>query len=655
MGRFDASLTQALKQLSQQENATLYMTILAVLQTLLYRHTGQDDFLIGSPTTGRSRAEFTDLMGYLVNPVVLRADLSGGPTFKQLLERVRQNVLAAFEHQEYPFALLIERLQPDRAVWSLPLLQVMFVMQKAPAFADADLTSFAVGESGGCFKLGESVLEAITLDQQAALFDLTWTVAEVDSSLSVMLQYRKELFEASTIRRMLNHFNGILTAVIETPDTPVLALPLLADDEEEPLLKSRHSFDAETSHNFCLQELFEEQVRSSPNAAAIRFEGDQFTYDELNRKANQLAHRLRQLGVGPEVLVGLFAERSLDLVVSILAILKAGGAYVPLDPSYPQERLAFMISDSRIALLLTEHRLKERLPEHPVPVIFLDTISDDISSESDENPNLLTNPGNLAYVIYTSGSTGKPKGTEVTHANVTRLFAATDSWFRFGAGDVWTLFHSYAFDFSVWEIWGALLRGGRLVVVPYWISRSPEAFFDLLEQEAVTVLNQTPSAFRQLVHVCESFEKAKQLNLRLVIFGGEALDIQSLRPWFERYGDQHPQLVNMYGITETTVHVTYRPLKKDDLDAPGGSRIGVPIPDLQLHILDSRMRPVPIGVVGEMYVGGDGVARGYRNRPELTLERFLSDPFTGKPGLSFTGLVIWPDVYRMAMSSTLAA
>jgi len=628
--KLDAQLTQALKRLSREENATLYMTLLAVLQTLLYRYTGQEDFLIGSPTAGRARAEFRELIGYFVNPVVIRADLSGEPTFRRLLDRVRRNVLETFEHQDYPFAMLVERLQPDRADrprGGSPFLQVMFVLQKAPSFADEELAAFALG-SGGRIQLGKSLLEAIPLDQQISLFDLTLTVAEVGAGLSISLQYDTGLFDAGAIRRMLTCFNALLGAIADDPNLPVSTLSLPIDAEEERLLKEWADPGAQFHQPLCLHELFEEQVRLRPYQAALSFEGRRLTYDQLNREANRLAWRLRGLGVGPEVPVGLFMDRSFDLAIGILAILKAGGAYVPLDPSYSQERLAFMLADAGVALLLTEQRMRERLPEQSAPVVFVDLDREIVSRQSEENPRASTTPANLAYVIYTSGSTGKPKGTEVTHANVTRLFAATHHWFCFSEGDVWTLFHSYAFDFSVWELWGALLYGGRLVVTPYWVSRSPAAFLELLERESVTVLNQTPSAFRQLIQSCESSEGAGRLKLRLVIFGGEALDVPSLRPWFERYGDQQPQLVNMYGITETTVHVTYRPLTKEDLDKPGGSRIGRPIPDLRLYILDPQMRPVPVGVVGEMYVGGAGVARGYLGRPELTAERFLRDPFT---------------------------
>ncbi|HSU17312.1 amino acid adenylation domain-containing protein, partial [Longimicrobium sp.] len=380
-----------------------------------------------------------------------------------------------------------------------------------------------------------------------------------------------------------------------------------------------------------LERRFERRAAERPEAPALSFEGATLAYGEVNERANRLAHRLRALGVGPEVRVGIALERSAELVVSILAVLKAGGAYVPLDPAYPAERIAFVLEDAGVPVLVTSSGLLPGLSSFRGAVVRVDADAEAIAAGSGENPGVEAGPDGLAYVIYTSGSTGKPKGVEVTHANVVRLFDATEEWFGFGGEDVWTLFHSCAFDFSVWEIWGALLYGGRLVVVPFLTTRSPEDFHRLLVDEGVTMLSQTPSAFRQLVRAdLESGVDPSALRLRCVVFGGEALDPQSLGPWMERHGDERPRLVNMYGITETTVHVTYRVITRADLER-GGSPIGVPIPDLSLHVLDSRMEPVPPGVPGELFVGGAGVARGYLNRPELTAGRFVRDPFSADP------------------------
>jgi amino acid adenylation domain-containing protein len=390
-------------------------------------------------------------------------------------------------------------------------------------------------------------------------------------------------------------------------------------------LQSRSSSPRSSS---CIHEIFEAQADRTPDQPALVLGSQRLTYRELNERANQLAHFLRKQGVGPDVLVGLCVDRSIELVVGLLGILKAGGAYVPIDPQYPRERRAFMLQDSNSPLLLTEGALAPDVAAPNTKMLLLDKEWTAISREPTTNPRVAVGPQQLAYVIYTSGSTGTPKGTLISHHNVVRLFEATEAWFGFTERDVWTLFHSCAFDFSVWELWGALFYGGRLVVVPFGVSRTPEAFYRLLCDEGVTVLNQTPSAFRQLIRAEENAATQGELRLRYVIFGGEALDLKSLKPWFYRHGDARPQLVNMYGITETTVHVTYRPLKAADLDA--GSVIGVPIADLQLHLLDEERRPVAIGQPGEIYVGGAGVARGYLNRPELTAQRFIPDPFAAE-------------------------
>jgi amino acid adenylation domain-containing protein len=383
--------------------------------------------------------------------------------------------------------------------------------------------------------------------------------------------------------------------------------------------------------HYLIHQAFEQQVARAPAAIALTFDGMDVSYGELNRRAHCLAIRLRVLGVQPGTLVGICADRSIDLVVGILGILKAGGAYLPIDPACPPKRLAFMLADSDAPILLTQGHLQSRLSESSARVALIED-GDDLPSE-EKAPGCQASPDDPAYVIYTSGSTGTPKGVVVTHANLSHLFESTVPLFHFGPEDVWTLFHSAAFDFSVWELWGALIYGGRLVIVPYQLSRSPEEFYELLREQHVTVLNQTPSAFRQLVRAEESAVAIERLALRLVIFGGEALDPQILRPWFDRHGDQSPVLVNMYGITETTVHVTYRPMSLRDLSTTTGtSPIGRPIPNLQVHLLDGNSRPVAVGEAGEIHVSGLGVARGYLNRPELTADRFVPNPFDDRPG-----------------------
>ncbi|MXQ00278.1 amino acid adenylation domain-containing protein, partial [Burkholderia pseudomallei] len=397
-----------------------------------------------------------------------------------------------------------------------------------------------------------------------------------------------------------------------------------------------------------IHQLFEAQVDRKPEAIALTFEGQRLSYAELNARANRLAHYLQARGVGPDRLVALCAERGIEMVVGLLAILKAGGAYVPLDPAYASDRLRGIVEDSQPALVLADAVGRAALGEldGALPVIDLETDALRWREMPATNPEVASqHVHHLAYVIYTSGSTGRPKGVMVEHAQVVRLFGATQAWFGFDERDVWTLFHSYGFDFSVWEMWGALLHGGRLVIVPTEVTRTPSAFFALLCAEGVTVLNQTPSAFQALMSAQEEREEAagniERANvvahrLRYVIFGGEALEPRTLASWYARHGER-TQLVNMYGITETTVHVTYCALRAEDAMRLGASPIGVRIPDLQLYVLDDRREPVPMGVTGELYVGGAGVARGYLNRPELTRERFIDDPFVAGGRLYRTG------------------
>ncbi|WP_153895070.1 amino acid adenylation domain-containing protein, partial [Pseudomonas aeruginosa] len=428
------------------------------------------------------------------------------------------------------------------------------------------------------------------------------------------------------------HWRNLLRGIVANPRQRLGELPLLDAPERRQTLSEWNPAQRECAVQGTLQQRFEEQARQWPQAVALILDEQRLSYGELNARANRLAHCLIARGVGADVPVGLALERSLDMLVGLLAILKAGGAYLPLDPAAPEERLAHILDDSGVRLLLTQGHLLERLPRQAgVEVLAIDGLVLDGYAESDPLPTLSAD--NLAYVIYTSGSTGKPKGTLLTHRNALRLFSATEAWFGFDERDVWTLFHSYAFDFSVWEIFGALLYGGRLVIVPQWVSRSPEDFYRLLCREGVTVLNQTPSAFKQLMAVaCSADMATQQPALRYVIFGGEALDLQSLRPWFQRFGDRQPQLVNMYGITETTVHVTYRPVSEADLEGGLVSPIGGTIPDLSWYILDRDLNPVPRGAVGELYIGRAGLARGYLRRAGLSATRFVPNPFPGGAG-----------------------
>jgi amino acid adenylation domain-containing protein len=384
----------------------------------------------------------------------------------------------------------------------------------------------------------------------------------------------------------------------------------------------------ENDKELCLHQLFEIHARRSPESIALTCDGQNLTYAQLNSRANQLARRLHVLGVKAECPVAIYMERSIEMIVAILAVLKSGGAYVPLDLSHPKERLSFILKDTQSLILLTQEALLKTLPPYSGTVICLDGDHDLINSYEISDLSKKASSKQLAYVIYTSGSTGKPKGVLINHHHVARLFTQTENWFHFDSTDVWTMFHSYAFDFSVWEIWGPLINGGRLVIVPYFISRSPELFCQLLCQERVSVLNQTPSAFQQLMRVEERFTSSDPcLNLKFVIFGGEALNFNTLMPWLHRHGDEKPRLINMYGITETTVHATYHRITLNDLNSASNCIIGVPIPDLQIYVLDDQLQKVDTGKIGEIYVAGEGVARGYLNRPELTAERFIPNPF----------------------------
>ncbi|PTL76953.1 non-ribosomal peptide synthetase, partial [Vitiosangium sp. GDMCC 1.1324] len=615
--RLPPALSESLRAFHRREGVTPFMTYLAALQTLLYRYSGQDDLNVGTPVSGRGRPELEGLIGLFINTLVLRARMGARTPFRELLARAKESVLGAFSHQEVPFERLVEALQPERDLSRTPLFQVMLVYQQGLVMERA---------------LPGLTLRPLPVDGQTAKFDLTLYVTDGEQGLETALEYNTDLFEAATADRMLGHLEVLLKGVVQRPEQRVSELPLLAESERRQHLVEWNTLRDGFARGPALHQLFEAQVARTPDALAASFEDLHLTYRQLDSRANQLAWRLRSLGVGPDCLVGLCVERSMDMLIGLLGILKAGGAYVPMDPAYPSERLAFMLQDTSVPVLLTQSSLQDKLPAHRASVLLLDSPDNGLDSEPTHAPDSGVTPTNLAYIIYTSGSTGRPKGVQIPHEQVVRLFSATEHWYHFDSQDVWTFFHSYAFDFSVWELWGALLYGGRVVVVPYWVSRSPDSFLSLLRRERVTVLNQTPSAFRQLIHADSTSTEPGELSLRYVIFGGEALEFASLRPWFSKHGDSKPQLVNMYGITETTVHVTYRALCAADAEGASGSIVGVPIPDLQAFVLDGHLQPVPVGVPGELYIGGMGLARGYLHRPELTAERFVPHPFSRLPG-----------------------
>jgi iturin family lipopeptide synthetase A len=607
----DPSLRDALKRLSQKNGCTLFMTLLAGYFTLLHRFTKQDDIVVGIPVTVRPLKGGENLIGHCVNLVAVKSKIFAHLTFTEYLASIKNEVLEAYKHKDYPFGTLIQKLNPPRDASRSPLVTTLFNMDRplktVPKFfgLEIDLIPSPISHSK---------------------FEIYMSVFEVNDRLMMEIHYNSDLFDVSTIDRIAGNFQKLLENLVANPEQRLSSVALLTDAEYYTLVDQRNDIALYPSDK-CIHSLFEEQVKRSSDSVAVVFKQQKLTYRQLNERANQLARHLQTLGVGAEVLVGICVERSLEMVVGLLGILKAGGAYVSLDPNYPTERLNYTLADGEIKVLLTQESLLSSFSSYPERVICLDTDWETIKQRSGHNLETNVGADNLAYVIYTSGSTGTPKGVTIEHKNVARLFAATQSWYQFNSNDVWTNFHSIAFDFSVWEIWGALFYGGRLVVVPHNVTRDPFAFYQLLCSERVTVLNQTPSAFTQLMAIEKRVDTPlKELSLRLVIFGGEVLELQNLKPWFSKHGDRHPQLVNMYGITETTVHVTYRPLTINDL-SNSGSPIGRPLPDLQVYILDDNLQAVPIGVKGQMYVGGSGLARGYLNRQQLSWERFIPNLF----------------------------
>ena len=616
--RINSVLTQQLNALSREQGVTLFMTLLSAFYTLLYRYTGQTDICVGTPVANRALPEFEKLIGCFVNSLALRVDMDDDPKFIDLLSQVQDVTLSGYSHQDLPFERLVDALGVSRDKSHSPLFQVVFTLQNASNTLNVQMPDVNV--------------EMLPSVAKTSKFDLTLNLEEGPNGLEGMIEYNTDLFDRDTIHRMVGHLEQILNVVAQHPHSRLSEVSLLSDHEKQLVL---HEWNHQPQHyefQDTIHQRFENIVQRFPDKAAVAMDGVSLTYAELNARANQLAFYLKQQGVKTNDLVGICLERSLDMVVSILAVLKAGGAYVPLDPGNPEERLRFILEDAKVALLITESAVVDTVPAGDFTAVILDQVEGMLAEQPSTNPQPESGPDDRAYVIYTSGTTGKPKGVLIPHSNVIRLFTATDQWFGFNDQDVWTLFHSFAFDFSVWELWGALFYGGHVIIVPSKVAKSTEDFYQLVCDEGVTVLNQTPSAFTQFIKMDEYSRDgvaraSSPLALRCVIFGGEALDFSALQKWSSHYGLDQPQLINMYGITETTVHVTYHRITVDDLDRRQ-SLIGRPIPDLDLYILDQHLNPVPVGVPGELHVGGQGLAHGYLNRDDLTGERFVESEFS---------------------------
>ncbi|MEV1048655.1 amino acid adenylation domain-containing protein [Streptomyces sp. NPDC049916] len=637
----NATAHEALRQLARAHGATVFMTVQAGLAALLTRHGCGSDIPLGTPVAGRDDDASAGLVGFFTNTVVLRTDTSGDPTFGDLLDRVRATTLAAYEHDALPFDHLVETLNPPRSLSRHPLFQVMLAWQ---SIADGPV---ALGP--------EATARLTAVPSGTAKFDLTLNAGELPGGgIGGFLEFRTDLFDRSTAQALADRLSRLLTAAAERPETPVGLLPVLGEDEvHRALVEANGVPSGDRPTPLTLAEVYGDAARRHPERVAVSCEGDSLTYAKLSSRAQSLARLLADRNIGPGSIVALALPRSLDLVAGLLAVSLAGAAYLPMDPDYPADRLAYMLDDARPAALITDAATAERLPAHDLPLITVDEAAgfpDGPITQADRIRPLT--PQDPAYVIYTSGSTGRPKGVVVTQHNVTRLLTATEHWFSFGQDDVWTLFHSYAFDFSVWELWGALLYGGRVVVVPHVTSRDPHAFLRLLADERVTVLNQTPSAFYQLA-AADREVPGHELALRYVVFGGEALELGRLADWYTRHRENAPTLVNMYGITETTVHVSYLALDRATAASAISSTIGVNIPDLRVYVLDDRLQPVPPGVTGEMYVAGEGVALGYLGRPDLTSGRFVADPFAHLFGESGRRMYRSGDLARRRVDGTL--
>ena len=606
-------LTSQLKALSQQEGVTLFMTLMAAFNILLYRYTGQEDMLIGSPYANRTRIETEGILGYFANNLVLRSDLSGQPTFRELLARVRKTVLGADAHQDLPFQMLVEALQPERNLSHNPLFQVMFTFAHIEAgtfIPIASQTSQPATRSSVHDRELTFIFEEI--DNGFAVFDLTLDMMDDGEQLLGAIEYNSDLFDTATVDRLIGHYKCLLERIVDNPAQSITTLSILSQAEEARLLLGWNDTAGEYAEARCFHQLVEAQAQRTPDAIALLYEDQQLTYDEFNRKANQLAHHLKALAIGPEMLVAISMERSLEMMIALFAILKAGAAFLPLDPTYPKERLEFMLEDSEAVLLLTQERVRHHVASSDTPIIAIDTEWATIAQQSDQNPSCDIRPDHLAYMIYTSGSTGKPKGVLIAHRGVCSMVEAEARQFDIGPGSRVLQFASLSFDASVFEIAMTLPVGGTLCL------GSKEAMMsgEILREQRITVATLPPSLWAAL-------SSPDYPDLQTVFSVGEACTPNVVQEWAPGR-----RFFNPYGPTETTCYVTIAEC------LPDGStpHIGRPILNAQVYILDQQLQPVPVGVPGELHIGAIGMARGYKGRPALTAEKFIPNPFSDQSG-----------------------
>ena len=594
--QLDGKLTQQLKALSQQSGCTLFMTLLAAFGVVLSRYSGQTDLVIGSAIANRNRREIEGLIGFFVNTLALRLDLSEKPSFATFLKQVQTVTQDGYEHQDLPFEMLVEELQLERKLDRNPLVQVGFILQNA---------------ANEAWNLPGLTIEEMSWELDSARFDLEFHLSEVNDGIAGFCCYNIDLFDGTTIARLLEHFQNILRAIIANPQQSVGLLPLLSEQEQKQLLVDWNQTQADYPQDSCIYQLFETQVERNPDAVAVVFENQQLTYTELNCLANRLAHYLQTLGVGPEVLVGISVERSLDMIVGLLAILKAGGAYLPLDPDYPIERLQFMLEDSQVTFLITQRSLLTKLPNSQASVICLDDVQDQVSQYSQDNFHNGLTGSYLVNVIYTSGSTGKPKGVMVEHRGLVNLAIAQIQSFAVHNHSRVLQFASFSFDACISEILMTFGSGATLYLAKKDSLLPGQPLIERLQKDGISHVTLPPSALAVL-------PKEPLPALQTLIVAGEACSLDLVKQW-----SVGRNFFNAYGPTEASVCASIGQCDKDNLKVT----IGKAIANVQIYILDSHLQPVPVGVPGELYIGGIGVARGYLNRPELTAEKFIPNPF----------------------------